>query len=122
MTSNDNLRTRAPRRPSPAFVVACIALFVALAGTAFASGSVSSTQVQRLTAAQQISVPAHSTRALRVPCASGHTLVNGGGGFNTSTAGAYVVTSYPSQNGWYVKGRNNATFAQTLVVVANCNP
>jgi hypothetical protein len=66
-------------------------------------------------------VLSNSASAVAVACASGESVLSGGGFFTGSTIGdKAVVASFPSGNGWVVVGANHTASDESLNVTVVC--
>jgi hypothetical protein len=124
-------------RPSPATVIACLALFVALAGTASAArDQLGAHEIKQLNVREQkrsvsASSSASSYQAV-AHCRASEQFMGGGGGWTTAGAPgdqASVVSQIAVQKarggpprGYLVTGTNPAGLANTLVAQAYCLP
>ena len=129
--------------PSPALVVALLALVIAAGGTSYAvsalpKNSVGTTQLKKhavttpklaTSAAARIAgltytkgsltVPAGMAGAVSVPCAKGLAAISGG--LETPHAdSAYLVDSHPIAGGWQMSVANPLTADQQVTVYAVC--
>jgi hypothetical protein len=85
------------RKPSPALLVACLALLAALAGTSFASGTAS---VNPTVYSAQLNVGANSPGSIVVRCPAGK-FATGGGGYlgGQQSADDHLIDSEPGRVG-----------------------
>jgi hypothetical protein len=130
------------RRPSPAIIIAIVALVAALAGTAVAgSGFLTTTKFKKfkqnvavkgpITYANQtqsvntFGAPASSNGVtITAACPAGQHAVGGGAKSSTPSAqsGLFVENSYPSASGWTATlfAGVNATTPESITVTAVC--
>lgn len=119
------------RRPSPATVIACLAVFVALGGTALAAGSYLITRTSQIkpsvlralegprgpemrVSSEKMSVkPGQDLDATRAECPQSYHVVTGGY-YAELASGAYVVSSEPyGGTGWSVVVSDERSTAAT---------
>ncbi len=109
---------RLPKKPSPAIVIACLALFVALGGTAIATGRYVITSTSQIMpsvrsalvapgpdveiASPEVSIKQGTIGSTRADCPTGDHIVTGG--YIAELApGAYVTLDRPrGTHGWSV--------------------
>jgi hypothetical protein len=117
------------KRPSPAFVLAFVALLVALGGTAFAiaNNSVGARKLAVVhTRVNSIVVPAGSARTVSKTCKPGELALSAGANWNgAATVGpvlqaATYVFGGPDPTGGTAVGRNQGGGPRTLFVGVNC--
>jgi hypothetical protein len=127
------------RMPSPAMIVAIVALVAALAGTAVASGVLTNKKFKKQAvrgpityATTTITVPpavgGRSYVAVAVACPSGFKVIGGGIKIPDPDAAAsvYISDSYPTATGWAghlgnYQTPNVATTATTTAICARGN-
>ena len=121
------------RRPSPAVIVAVVALVAALAGTAVAGGGFLTKKkfqnqavrgpVQYVTTSIPVPIDAAGDYvAVSAACPAGTKPVGGGIKFPDPglSGGAYVADSYVTATGYAGHVTNNAATATTATTTANC--
>jgi hypothetical protein len=126
------------RRPSPALIVGCIALVVALAGTSFALpgrdtvdrndlkensvGARALKSVQLTTA--QVNVDAGQYGEATASCRPSQQLLGGGADWNNAAVNEFtaLLDNGPTADGtgWHARGQNGFTQTRTLTVTALC--
>ena len=122
------------RRPSPAMIIAIVALVAALGGTAVAAGGFLTTKKFNKFKGQVVrgpvqyvsnsaTVPDASLTPVQVTatCPSGTKLLGGGGTTSVSDTGAYFDTSAPlGSTAWQAGFDNNTGSPYTATVTAIC--
>jgi hypothetical protein len=125
-------------RPSPTTVIACLALFVALAGSAIAArDQLGAKEIKQLNVRQKKRVVSASSSAsdyqVSARCTQNEQFMGGGGGWLNQSSGLSEQPAIRSElaiqkfnggppKGYFVTGSNPAGFANTLVVQAYCLP
>ncbi|MGH2989635.1 MAG: hypothetical protein ACRDMA_07190, partial [Solirubrobacterales bacterium] len=136
--------------PSPALIVAIVALVAALAGTAVAADPVASTSVTKKKTKQIakriakkeagkllpvgsdelaeivehteiLQIPANSHQGLTVPCDSGQSIVSGGWRYLHQGVGNVEARSdHREGNGWHASGWNGTNSSKEFRIHAYC--
>jgi hypothetical protein len=124
------------RRPSPAMIIAIVALIAALAGTAIAAGPFlpkrKFTNFKQNTAVKGPVTYVNQTQTVDAPfagagvnvtasCPSGSVPVSGGAKTNTNSATSnfFVLNSYPTATGWTALVYSGPT-PESVTVTAVC--
>jgi hypothetical protein len=129
------MRSIRRRLPTPAMVIAIVALIAALTGTAIAAGFLPKTKfsnfkknvavkgpITYVNQTQSVSAPfAGAGVNVTAPCPSGFVPVSGGAKTNASSnaSGFFVLNSYPSATGWTANVYTGDT-AEIVTVTAVC--
>jgi hypothetical protein len=121
------------RRPSPAIMIAIVALIVALGGTAVAGGGLLTNKkfnkaavkgpIQYVSASTTIpNNPPDPVPELTATCPAGTHVIGGGAHVSRTDGGGFIDDSYPSGgNAWKAKFDNNSTGpTYTATVTAIC--
>jgi hypothetical protein len=119
------------RRPSPAMIIAIVALIAALGGTAIAGGGFLTTKKFKNQAVRgpvqyisvPITVPATPTTVPEgvATCPTGTKVIGGGAQVTPVNGTAFIDDSYPSGgNSWHAKFDNSSATGYTGTVTAIC--
>jgi hypothetical protein len=129
------MRNKLLRRPSPAMIVAIVALVAALSGTAVAAGFLPKTKFTNFKKNVAVKGPityVNQTQTVNKPfagagenvtatCPSGFFPVGGGAktNANSSNSNYFVLNSYPSATGWTALVYSGAN-PESVTVTAIC--